>query len=198
MIHSHSVTSSWVSAAFLAAFVFCAAVFAVFGANERGTDIALQLTGRLAFLFFWPAYSAGALTELFGPLFQPLKRRSRAFGLSFAAVLTVHLALIGWLCVIGATPSRRLFTFFGIAAFFTALLTLYSFDSLRERLGRKGWWFLRVIGLNYIAYAFAVDFWRSPLLGDMKQVAGYLPFAILSVAGPLARLSAFLRRKIVV
>ena len=77
-----------------------------------------------------------------------------------------------------------------------ALLTLYSFDSLRDRLGHKGWWFLKVFGLNYIAYAFAVDFLSGPLLGDLKHIAGYLPFAILSIAGPSLRLAASMRRQI--
>ena len=195
MMGSRSVISAWVLPAFLGALGLFGAVFAVFGTEERGTDIALQLTGRLAFLFFWPAYSGGALTALFGPTFEPLKRHGREFGLSFAAVLAVHLGLIGWLCIIGATPSLGVFIFFGIAAFLTALLTLYSFDSVRNSSGPKSWWLLRVIGLNYIAYAFAVDFLKGPLLGDLKHIAGYLPFAILSVAGPSLRVVAYIQRK---
>ncbi len=190
MMGFRSGTRGWVFAAFFGALTLCAAAFAGFGAGERGTDIALQLTGRLAFLFFWPAYSAGALTVLFGSPFEPLKRRGRAFGLSFAAVLFVHLGLIGWLCVIGAAPSSGVFIFFGIAAFFTCLLVLYSFDSFRKRLGPRGWRFLSVIGLNYIACAFAFDFWNGSLRWDLKHVAGYLPFAILSILGPSLRLFA--------
>jgi hypothetical protein len=58
-----------------------------------GTQVALQATARLSFVLFWPAYSAAALAALFGPSFQPLRRRVREFGLAFAAAHLVHLEL---------------------------------------------------------------------------------------------------------
>src|SRR6516162_2450516 len=39
--------------------------------------VALQATARLSFVLFWPAYAAAALAALFGPRFQPLRRRVR-------------------------------------------------------------------------------------------------------------------------
>jgi hypothetical protein len=59
-----------------------------------------------------------------------------------------------------------------------------------------GWWLLRIVGLNYIAFAFAVDFVRLPASASAKYLMGYLPFVLLSVAGPMLRLAAFGQRVI--
>jgi hypothetical protein len=184
----------WIGSALCAALALTGLVLAALGPGERGTHVALQVTARLSFLLFWPAYAGGALTALFGPVFQPLKQRARELGLAFAAAHLVHLGLVGWLSYIGAAPSRGAFIFFGIAALWAYLLALFSIGSLQRTLGPKGWWLLRTVGLNYIAYAFAVDFLRYPLLGDVKHSIGYLPFAILAVGGPMLCLAAFVQR----
>jgi hypothetical protein len=134
------------------------------------------------------------LTALFGPAFESIRQRAREFGLAFASAHLVHLALVAWLVYIGATPPRGTFLFFGVAALFTYLLALFSIARLRQKLGSKGWWFFRVVGLNFIAYAFAVDFLRDTHVGGIKYLLGYVPFAVLSVVGPLLCLAAFVRR----
>jgi hypothetical protein len=184
----------WMASAFCAELGLATLVLAVFGTDERGTDIALQVTARFSFLLFWPAYAAGAMTALFGPVFEPFKGRAREFGLAFASAHLVHLALVAWLTYIGHTPSRGVFVFFGVAVLWTYLLALFSIRHLQQALRSKGWWFFRVVALNYIAYAFASDFLRYPQLGSIKYLAGYAPFAILSVLGPLLCLAAFVRR----
>ena len=184
----------WMGSAFCAALGLAALVLAALGTGERGTDVALQLTARFSFLLFWPAYAAGAMTALFGTVFEPFKRRAREFGLAFASAHLVHLALVAWLTYIGHAPPREVFIFFGVAVLWTYLLALFSVRRLQLALGSKGWWFLRVVGLNYIAYAFASDFLRYPQLGSIKYLVGYVPFAVLSVVGPLICLAAFMRR----
>jgi hypothetical protein len=187
-------TAVWIGSAFCAALGLAALVLAELGPGERGTAVALQVTARLSFLLFWPAYAAGALTALFGPAFEPLKRRAREFGLAFASAHLVHLALVVWLTHIGAAPPRATFVIFGIAILWTYLLALFSIARLQQTLGSWGWWFLRVVGLNYIAYAFALDFLRHPQFGSFKYLVGYLLFAILSVFGPVLCLAAFVQR----
>ena len=200
-VHSPDLTSLarpvvavWIGSAFCAALGLAILVTAALGPGEHGTDVALQATARLSFLLFWPAYTAGALTALFGPAFEPLKRRAREFGLAFASAHLVHLALVAWLTHIGAAPPLGTFVIFGVAVFWTYLLALFSITRLQQTLGFWGWWCLRVIGLNYIAYAFALDFLRYPQFGSFKYLVGYLPFAVLSVFGPLVRLAAFMQR----
>jgi hypothetical protein len=184
----------WIAFSFGAALALAALTLTALGSSERGTGVALQLTARLSFLLFLPAYAGGAVTSLFGPAFQILKRYGREFGLAFASAHLVHLGLVAWLSYIGAAPPLNSFVFFGVAALLTYLLAAFSIERLRKKLGDFSWWSLSAIGLNYIAFAFAVDFLRYPLNSDIKHLAGYTPFAILSILAPLVRAAAFLQR----
>ena len=65
------------------------------------------------------------------------------------------------------------------------VLAFFSIKQMQQMLGRIGWLLLRAVAMNYIAYAFAVDFLRGPLLGGAIHTAEYLPFAALSIAGPI-------------
>ncbi|MGA7323780.1 MAG: hypothetical protein WBX25_04690, partial [Rhodomicrobium sp.] len=173
--------------------VIVVVTIAVLGSAERGTEVALQLSARFAFLVFFPAYVGGAPTTFFGPTFKPLKQYGREFGFAFAAALSVHLGLVAWLCHIGFTPGHSTFIFFGGAATCTYILAIFSVGRLQRRIGRKSWWLLRTVALNYIAYAFFVDFWKPPFLSSVNHLLGYSAFAMLSVIGPLLRLAAFVR-----
>ena len=184
----------WMALAFLAAAVVALMVLAVLGAGERGTSDALIVTARISFLLFWPAYAGGALATLFGPAFQPLKRRGREFGLAFASAHTVHVGLVGWLCWIGAAPVVGVFVFFGIALACMYLLALGSLAPVRRALGPVGWRVLRIGGMNYIAYAFAVDFLKVQHYGSLRFLVAYLPFAVLSVVGPALVFAALMLR----
>lgn len=184
----------WIGSAFFAALGLAALVLWIVGPGVKGTILALQLTARLSFLLFWLAYTAGALTALFGSAFEPLKRHAREFGLAFASAHLVHLALVAWLTYIGAAPSRGVFVFFGVAALWIYLLVLFSIPRLQQSLGSKGWWLLRFVGLNFIAYAFAKDFLGYRQFGSVKYLVGYFPFAVLSIAGPLLCFAAFVHR----
>ena len=189
------VTAMWMVSALCAAVVVAGLVLATLGPGERGTHVALQLTARLSFLLFWLAYTGSALATLVGQAFKPLKHRAREFGLAFASAHLVHLALVVWLLYIGAAPPLRSFVFFGIAALWTYLLAFLSIASLQQAFGSVGWWLVRAVGLNYIAYAFAVDFLRNTQLTGIKYLMGYLPFTVLSFAGPILRLVALTHRK---
>jgi hypothetical protein len=173
------------SSAFCTGACLAAIVLALIGPNERGTDIALQVTARFSFLLFVAAYTGGAMATLFGSNFETLKRHGRDFGLAFASAHLVHIGLIVWLCWIGATPKIGLFVFFGIAVAFTYLLALLSIGRLQQMLGRTTWRIVRAVGMNYIALAFAVDFLNHPLRGGAKHILEYLPFATLSIAAPI-------------
>jgi hypothetical protein len=53
---------------------------------------------------------------------------------------------------------------------------------------------LRTVGLDYIAFAFAVDFPRYPPHVSAEHLIGYLPFTVFSVGGPMPRLAALAQR----
>ena len=184
----------WMGLSALAALALAAAALMVAGTGRRGTDLGLLLTARLAFLLFWPAYTGSSLVALFGPAFQKVKRHGREFGLTFATVLLVHLGLVAWLCWIGAVPSTATFVLFGTAAVLVYLIALFSIGRLQQWLGVAGWSLLRLIGMNFVAYAFAVDFLRNPFGGGIERAAFYWPFAALSIVGPGLNLAAAARR----
>ena len=181
----------WVVAALGANLLLAAIVLMALGAGNHGTEIALRVTARISFLWFWAAYVGGALTTLFGRPFFPLKQHGREFGLAFAAALLVHLCLVSWLCWIGAAPAVGVFIFFGTAAAFTYILALCSFGNLHSMLGPRWWQLLRTIGMNFILYAFFKDFMQSPLLGGIWHAVEYAPFATMAVVAPLLRLAAW-------
>ena len=79
------VAAAWMGSAFCAALGLAALTLATLGPGEHGTIVALKVTARFSFLLFWLTYAAGAMTTLFGPAFEPLKRRGREFGLAFAS-----------------------------------------------------------------------------------------------------------------
>jgi hypothetical protein len=105
------VAAVWMGSAFCAALGLAALALAALGSGVPGTIVALKVTARFSFLLFWVAYAAGAMTTLFGPAFEPLKRRGREFGLAFASAHLVHLGLVAWITYIGAAPPRGVFFF---------------------------------------------------------------------------------------
>lgn len=183
--------------AFAAALIAAAGVLARSGADKAGVEAALRLTARLGFAFFWPAYVGGALATLFGAAFEPIRRRGRVLGLAFAAVLSVHLALVAWLCGIGAAPPPRIFVIFGVGVVWTGLLALFSIKRLSRLPGARGWWVLRTVGMTCVLGDFAFDFLRR---NDGKQtlahLLAYAPFAALVVLAPVLRISAWLKPRL--
>ena len=180
-------TAAWAAVGCAAALTLAAGAMWHAGFGAKGTELALRLTARLAFLFFLPSYAGGALTTLWGAAFLPLKRRARAFGLTFAAILGVHLMLVAWKCWIGSAPALQTFAIFSPAAIAAALLALASIEPLGRAIGPTGWWILSNVGMTYIAFVFALDFVRPQNLTTLSGLVGYAPFAALAVGALLLR-----------
>jgi hypothetical protein len=189
----------WMAAAFCVALGLAAGVVAAFGAQSHGFSIALDATGRLDFLLFWPAYAGGALAALFGNAFAPLRDNVRNFGLAFAAALPVHLGLVACLCAAGDAPGARTFVVFGAAAIFTYVLAVLSIPRVRQTLPDRFWPPIRWLAMNYIAYAFFKDFTRHGIgdfygAGGAHDILKYAPFAALAVVGPMLRFAVWIRK----
>jgi len=182
---------TWPAAAFGVELLLAIAVLGSAGSGVTGTKMALEVTARFSFLLFWLAYAGAALATLFGPALLPLKHHARELGLAFAAAQLVHLGLVAWLCYLGAVPSAATFVLFGTAVFWLYLIAYISAGGPPQNLHPLARRLIFFIGLNYIAYAFAVDFFASPLQGGAKRILFYLPFAVLSIAGPSLRIAAF-------
>ena len=187
---------SWMAAAFAVSLALTAIVLAVYGASETGTALARRTTARWCFLMFWPAYAGSALAKFGGPRFAALARHSRAFGLAFAAALSVHVGLVLWLLYVAA-DQRTLMLFFWAGVACTYLLALFSLPRLRNWLGPRLWRRASEAAMQYIALVFAVDFIVDPLQasGVDRYPLSYLPFVVMVVGGAVLRIAAQLRRQ---
>jgi hypothetical protein len=190
-----TTTLLWMTAAFLIAAVCVAAVFLIFDHRER-VSIALRLTARWSFLFFWLAYTMPAMARLFGARFAGLAGRSRDFGLAFASAHLTHITIIIWLFY-KAPQSNGGMVFFWVAVVCTYLLAFLSLPQLHEMLGPTLWRSLRTVAMEYIALAFAGDFIVLPLQanGLGRYPLTYLPFAFMLIGGVGLRVAATVRQQ---
>ncbi|MGP8033431.1 MAG: hypothetical protein ACLPQ6_04735 [Steroidobacteraceae bacterium] len=190
-----STLGLWMGAAFGTALVLAAVTLLASGAGEAGTVDGLRLTARLSYLLFWPAYAGGALAALFGSRFLGLARRGRELGLAYASAHLVHAGLVAWLYDIAVRPPPlSSLEFFGFALFCTYLLAFLSIKRLAALLHPTLLHAIRVLGMEYIAFAFLVDFSGNPFRGSVMHALAYFPFITLAVAGPSLRVAALLRR----
>ena len=192
----------WMGIPFGVGLGLAATVLARNGTDSKGLVTALQLTARWAFLPLWLAYAGGAMAALFGPALAPLGKRGREFGLAYASAMTVHFSLVVWLFHISARAplSGKPFYFFFMGVVFTYLLVIFSFGSLAETLGPTGWRILRVVGINYILFAFAWDFVPAAIHivsgpSGLQDRIKYVPFAVMCVAAPILVLAVAVRQR---
>jgi len=180
--------------AFWAALLVAIAAMAFAGGGTNGTVVALRLTARVSYGFFWLAYAGGAITALFGPGMSFIGRRVRAFGLAFASAQIVHLGLVIWLAWI--LPARSIgdavMPFFAIAIVWTYLLAALSMEWARTLFTAPMVKALRTIGSEYIALTFFADFVLTPKY-PLEHPSLYVPFWGMLLLGPLLRLGAALK-----
>jgi hypothetical protein len=189
-------TAKWMIAAFAVAAAMAITIRLSFGPRER-MDTALRATGRWSFALFWLATVGGALCTLFGPRFKVLARHARDLGLSFASAHLVHLGLVVWMYLVSVPDlGRDTVIVFGIGVFWTYLLALLSFSEVSRVVGARSARILRLIGVEYITMVFFIDFNKDPFRGGWQRASYYAPFLILTVAGPLLRLAAAVKRAI--
>jgi hypothetical protein len=200
MTGRHDPAGVWMIGALGGGLALAVAVLAGYGTSLDGLRLAVRVTARWSFLFFWLSYAGGAMAIVFGPAFVGLAHRARAFGLAFATALGVHIGLVVWLgVVIGQIPLRGgVLWFFVVALCVTYALAALSFGTGMRSLGRLGRPLI-FVGTTYILIAFGRDF----VLGALDQqtqhwgryAAEYVPFALLSLGAIPLRLAAFLCRR---
>jgi hypothetical protein len=190
----------WIAASFAVALALVVVLRLGAGPGERVSG-ALRATARWSFCLFWLATVGRALATLFGERFQRLAEHARDLGLCYASAQLVHVGLVVWIYCYASvhgtgTPSRSTLIFFGIGVCWTYLIALLSFQSFAAELNVRTCRILRSIGVEYIALAFFVDFFRSPFQNGFAHIASYAPFVVLSVAGPLLRLAAVGKKRL--
>ena len=158
--------------------------------------VALRWTARWSFVWFCLASWSAALGILFGRRFRPLALRAREFGLAFASAHLVHVALVAYMLYGATTPfARQPLIFFGVGVGFVYVMALISLSGrLREALGPLSWRAFRIIGIEYINYAFYSDFSGRTFHKGVLNFLIYAPFLALTLAGPLVRLAALVKK----
>ena len=156
----------------------------------------LKATARLSFVFFWLGTCGRALNSLFGPRFEGLARRGRELSLAYASAHLVHLAIVARILLTQPLPSAFELVVFGTAVFWTYLLAVLSVTNLSVHLPPALWRVIRIVGVEYIALAFLIDFAKNPLDDGLFKALYYLPFQTLAIAGPLLRLTAAIKRNL--
>jgi hypothetical protein len=185
----------WMCAAFCAALALAVVLLATMGTGDKGTGIALRLTGRLSFLLFWPAYAGTAMAALFGPRFGILARHRRDFGLAYASAQLVHVGLVAHLVSISGRPTvESIMPFFAVGVVWTYVLALSSWERLSNLFSPSLWRVLRNSGLEYVALVFFADLVLLPIRAHTNRPFEYLPFSILIIMGPILRMAATIRR----
>jgi hypothetical protein len=181
--------------AFCVALVLTVVVLAAMGTGDRGTSIALQLTGRLSLLLFWPAYAGAATAALFGPRFSILAQHGRNFGLAYASAQLVHVGLVAHIVLMsGPLTLDSIMPFFAIGIVWTYLLALFSMERVSKLFTPGFLRGLRNTGLEYLAVVFFADLVLQPIGTHFRYSLEYLPFSILIIVGPILRLAAVMRR----
>jgi hypothetical protein len=185
----------WMCAAFCAALILAVVVLGAMGTGEKGTGIALHLTGRLSFLLFWPAYAGGAMAALFGARFDILARHGRDFGLAYASAQLVHVGLVARLVSMSDAPTlESIMPFFAVGVVWTYVLALSSVKRLSNLFSPSLLQILRNIGLEYLALVFFADLVLLPIQTHTNRPLEYLPFSALIIVGPILRMGAIARR----
>jgi hypothetical protein len=185
----------WMCGAFCAALALSVVVLATMGTGDRGTSIALQLTGRLSLLIFWPAYAGAATAALFGPRFRILAQHGRTFGLAYASAQLVHFGLVVHIISIsGPLSLNSIMPFFAVGIVWTYLLAFSSIERVSKLFSPGSLRILRNVGLEYLAIVFFADLVLTPIGTHFRHPLEYLPFSILIIVAPILRLAAILRR----
>lgn len=189
MYPAFKIAHAGTTIAFAVACCIAAITLVIFGINPKGIRHGLDLTARFSYLWFWLAYAGGALGTLFG--LRGIARRGREFGLTFAAVHSVHLMLVLLLYLVSPKPPIALSgaVFFGVGIGFMYLLAIFSIRRISQMLRPWLWNIILLIAMEYIEYAFLADFWvdpRHPM--TIKQMVFYLPFMLIGLLGTALRL----------
>ena len=164
--------------------------------NESKLGLALRVSARLAFLIYLLVFVTRPLQQILPTaLSKALFRNRRYIGISFAAVMTMHLALIGWLLLFVVDEGRSLASMTpGIITYtLVFLMLLTSFDAPARALGAKNWRRLHKAGLYWIGAIFSVAL--VPDVIDYPSDPVYLTIGVLMVLAVAIRVAAFVKHR---
>lgn len=158
------------------------------GFTESVDRIMIRMTAKMSLILFLLAFSASALHQLLQSNWTAtLVKYRRYVGLSFAMSHTFHLVFILLLQFYFDAQNfeeRGFATVSGgaIAYVFMYLMAFTSTDHMFEKLGRRKWSLLHILGSYYIILVFGVSYIPRAIV-DFN----YLPYAILILIAVILR-----------
>lgn len=164
--------------------------------DDDSVSLALRLTARLAFFVYLAIFMARPLAELFPTARTRSLRAARPYlGVAFAAIMIVHLALIGWRFgfVIGQVPPAVTLLAGGVTYTLILLMLVTTFEAPARALGPVAWRRLHKTGLYVVGAVFLNALVRDVISHPSDPV--YLGIGILIVVALVLRVSAYARRR---
>jgi hypothetical protein len=174
-----------------------AVLLAVAGTDEAGIRLVIRATARTSVVLFTAAFVASALDRAWrGPVSRWMLGNRRQLGVSFAVSHLAHLLAI--LALAGWSPARAyaaaglpVLVLGGTAYLFVIAMVATSFDRTAAWLGPRAWGRLHGTGVWVIWAVFFASF-----VPRVAESPIYWPFALLTVAAPLLRLTYGRRRAV--
>jgi len=168
---------------------------------REATRLALRLTARLSFVYFMLAFVASPLARLRpGPASRWLVRRRRAFGVAFAASMTIHVGCILRLYTLYAPDRPPMVTdadfLIGVPGLtLVALMAVTSAVAVRRRIAPITWKRLHTTGLYAVWSIFFLCLIDSVGRKETDHpITAYYTFIAVLVAAMALRLTAVRQR----
>lgn len=196
---------------FVAALAIAAVSLLLEGTGQDGVTLYLRNTGRLAMTVFALAFSASALTTLFGDRASWPARNRRSLGLGFAGVMGIHFVAIVALFFVrepqytgivlpGNETSPWIMPVLVLLGGGTGLLiimamTVTSFSAPRHRLGEERWHLLHRLGGWFLLMIISVDTFDG-LIREHRPIDLLFCAIVVAVAALRAAAYAASRRSV--
>lgn len=180
----------------LATAAVCGAYLAATGFSDETLRVLLRLTARVSFMLFLVVFVARPLRQLVpADWTRRLLRERRSIGIAFAAVHTVHLALIAWR--FSAFPELEYAVSGGVvgglAYALIYLMLLTSFDGPARAIGPAAWRRLHKTGLYVVGFVFVATLLPEPGAPFLTFERAW--FVVLTAGAIVIRLTAWLAKR---
>lgn len=165
-------------------------------AEETSVALAMRTTAKLAFFVYIAIFLARPLKDLVPNSFTRSLVSYRPYlGLIFAAIMTVHLALIAWWFIFITRQSPPVMTLIvgGIAYALVFLMLITTFEAPARALGPANWRRLHKTGLYWVGAVFANSLLPDAIANPTDPV--YLASATLIAAAIAVRVTAYVMRR---
>lgn len=165
--------------------------------DESKVSLALRASAQLAFFNYVIIFVARPARQLMPNGFTLLLLQKRPhLGVSLAAIMTVHLALIAWWFVFVLQERPPLLTLLigGVAYLLILLMLITTYAAPARALGPRNWRRLHKTGLYFIGAVYFNALVRDVIAKPSDPV--YLAIGVLMVFAITVRLAAYAKTKL--